>query len=313
MPTKARGFLLRGMAKQGTAVALLTATCLFCLMVEVTGMHKLPSALGPCDDIRAEIASQLKGKRLAVFLDYDGTLTPIVARPELAVLAENMRETVRRLAELCPVAIVSGRDRLDVQQLVQLESLIYAGSHGFDIAGPEGRAVQFEQGSSFLVSLDRAEQELLKALLGLDGTRVERKKFSIAVHFRGVAQYDEGRVEPIVDAVLARHPDLRKGLGKKVFELQPGIDWHKGKAVLWLLEALHLNADDVVPVYIGDDVTDEDAFQALAGQTERAQHGVGIVVVETPRPTAAQYSLKDTDEVQAFLHQLSVALRVTAQ
>ena len=276
-------------------------------------MPELPSALGPCDDIRAEIASQLKGKRLAVFLDYDGTLTPIFARPELAVLAENMRETVRRLAELCSVAIVSGRDRLDVQQLVQLESLIYAGSHGFDIAGPEGRAIQFEQGSSFLVSLDRAEQELLKALLGLDGTRVERKKFSIAVHFRGVAQYDEGRVEPIVDAVLARHPDLRKGLGKKVFELQPGIDWHKGKAVLWLLEALGLNADDVVPVYIGDDVTDEDAFQALAGQTEHAQRGVGIVVAETPRPTAAQYSLKDTDEVQAFLYQLSVALRVTAQ
>ena len=272
-------------------------------------MPELPSALDQWDDI----ASQLQGKRLAVFLDYDGTLTPIVARPELAMLAEDMREAVRNLAELCPVAIVSGRDRLDVQQLVQIKSLIYAGSHGFDIAGPEGKAIQFEQGSGFLASLDQAEQELLKTLSGVAGVRVERKKFSIAVHFRGVAQTDEGRVGPIVDAVLAHHADLRKGLGKKVFELQPGIDWHKGKAVLWLLEALGLNADDVVPVYIGDDVTDEDAFRSLTGQIEQAKQGIGIVVTETPRPTVARYSLRNTDEVQTFLYQLGGFLRITAQ
>jgi trehalose-phosphatase len=272
-------------------------------------MHELPSALDQWEDF----VSQMREKRLVVFLDYDGTLTPIVARPELAVLAEDMRETVRSLAERCPVAIVSGRDRLDVQQLVQIESLIYAGSHGFDIAGPEGMAIQFEEGSGFLASLDQAEQALLEALSGLDGARVERKKFSIAVHFRGVPQQDEERVEPIVDAILAGHPDLRKGLGKKVFELQPGIDWHKGKAVLWLLEALGLNADDVLPVYIGDDVTDEDAFRSLADLTQHTRHGIGIVVTETPRPTAAQYSLKNTDEVRTFLHQLSAALRVIAQ
>jgi trehalose 6-phosphate phosphatase len=273
-------------------------------------MPELPSALDQWGNIGDNITSQLKGKRLAVFLDYDGTLTPIAARPEMAVLAEEMRETVRSLAELCPVAIVSGRDRLDVEQLVQIESLIYAGSHGFDIAGPEGGEIEFEQGSSFLASLDQAEQAFSQELSAVTGARIERKKFSIAVHFRGVARQDEARVEPIVDAVLARSPDLRKGLGKKVFELQPGIDWHKGKAVLWLLEALGLNADDVVPVYVGDDVTDEDAFRALASQT---QHGIGIVVTETPRPTAAQYSLKSTDEVQTFLHQLSAMLRVTAQ
>ena len=270
-------------------------------------MHELPSALDQSEDF----VSRMREKQLAVFLDYDGTLTPIVARPELAVLAEEMRETVRSLAELCPVAIVSGRDRLEVQHLVQIKSLIYAGSHGFDIAGPE--SIRFERGSDFLASLDQAEQELLKTLSGLDGARVERKKFSIAVHFRGVRQLDEERLEPIVDAILAGHPDLRKGLGKKVFELQPSIDWHKGKAVLWLLEALGLNADDVLPVYIGDDVTDEDAFRSLTDQTKHAQHGIGIVVTETPRPTAAQYSLKNTHEVRTFLLQLSALLRVIAQ
>jgi trehalose-phosphatase len=88
---------------------------------------------------------------------------------------------------------------------------------------------------------------------------------------------------------------LRKGYGKKIFELQPRLDWHKGKAVLWLLQALALNSTEVVPLYIGDDVTDEDAFVALA------DCGIGIVVAEAPRPTSAQYALKNPDEVRAFL------------
>ena len=95
-------------------------------------MPELASAL----DRWEELGPHLREKRPAVFLDYDGTLTPIVARPELAVLAEEMRRTVRTLAARCPVAIVSGRDRTDVQRLVRIEGLIYAGSHGFDIAGP---------------------------------------------------------------------------------------------------------------------------------------------------------------------------------
>ena len=273
-------------------------------------MPKLLSALDQWGQISDEVTIQLRGKRLTVFLDYDGTLTPIVARQELATLAEEIRETVRSLAELCPVAIVSGRDRFDVQQLVHIDSLIYAGSHGFDIAGPAGKAIRFEQGCGFLTTLDQAEKALSDALSGVVGARIECKKFSIAVHFRGVAQRDEERVERIVDGVLARHTYLRKGLGKKVFELRPDIDWHKGKAVLWLLDALSLNTNDVVPVYIGDDVTDEDAFLALASQTT---HGIGIVVTETPRPTAARHRLKNIDEVQRFLGQLGVALRIRAR
>ena len=66
-------------------------------------------------------------------------------------------------------------------------------------------------------------------------------------------------------SVLRGCPDLRKGLGKKVFELRPASEWHKGKAVVWLLEALGLAGSDALPVYLGDDVTDEDAFGAVAG------------------------------------------------
>jgi alpha,alpha-trehalase len=240
----------------------------------------------------------MQNKRIVIFLDYDGTLTPIVDRPAHALLSADMRQTISDLARYCPVAIISGRDRADVQRLMQLDDIFYAGSHGFEIVGPHGMHIAHEQGTDFLPILDRAEQELDLELARVEGAFVERKKFSIAVHVRGVSQNDEAAVEAIVDDVLARHPDLRQGYGKKVFELQPRLDWHKGKAVLWLLQALELDGPEVLPLYIGDDLTDEDAFRTLADR------GVGIVVEEGSRPTAASYVLKHPEEVRAFLRYL---------
>ena len=141
-----------------------------------------------------------------------------------------MRGTVAALAARCPVAIVSGRDRIDVRSLVQLDTVFYAGSHGFDISGPDGLEMQHEQGKAFLPLLDQAATLLQQKLNTIAGTFVERKKFSIAVHFRNVAPQHAEQIESVVDAVLAAQPQLRKGWGKKVFELQPRIDWHKGKA-----------------------------------------------------------------------------------
>jgi trehalose 6-phosphate phosphatase len=254
----------------------------------------LPSALEHADDL----TKRMHNKHLVIFLDYDGTLTPIVDRPDRALLSTSMRQTIRELAGCCPVAIISGRDRADVQSLVQLDDIFYAGSHGFDIAGPPARQIACERGGDFVPIFDRLERELFARLARVEGALVERKKFSIAVHVRGVAQADEGVVEAIVDDVLVRHPDLRKGYGKKVFELQPRLDWHKGKAVLWLLQALKLDGPDVLPLYIGDDLTDEDAFRTLADR------GIGIVVEAGTRPTAASYILKHPGEVQSFLRRL---------
>jgi alpha,alpha-trehalase len=95
---------------------------------------------------------------------------------------------------------------------------------------------------------------------------------------------------------------LRRIDGKKVYELLPNIDWDKGKAVLWLLEELNLGRTDARPIYIGDDRTDEDAFRALE------QRGVGILVSEKPRSTAASYSLEDPSEVERFLRELVAKL-----
>jgi trehalose-phosphatase len=251
----------------------------------------------------AAVARRFADAQPAVFLDYDGTLTPIVARPDLAILADDMRATVRDLAALCPVAIISGRDRADVARLVNLDTLVYAGSHGFDIAGPGGLRKQHEQASAFLPALDRAERRLEQAVGGIAGALIERKRFAIAMHYRLVAETDVGAVEAAVDAALETNPNLRKTYGKKVFELRPRLDWDKGKAVLWLLAALGLDRSDILPLYLGDDDTDEDAFAALAGR------GIGILVADGQQPTAAQYRLKDPDAVGRFLRALAATLR----
>ena len=258
--------------------------------------------LPPALDHLPAFMDGMQEKRPVVFLDYDGTLTPIVSRPELATLAPDMRQTIATLAERCPVAIVSGRDRADIQSLVQLESVYYAGSHGFDIAGPNQVRMQHTEGLAFLPLLDTVETHLQQQLRPVPGSLVERKKFTIAVHFRNVSPEQVGHIEALVDAVLRGHSQLRKGLGKKVFELQPQLDWHKGKAVLWLLDTLALRTPDVVPIYIGDDITDEDAFHTLA------ERGLTIVVADTPRRTAARYALQNPIQVQTLLQRLAASL-----
>ncbi len=262
------------------------------------GAAALPNAL----EHAAEIRGRLSGKRAAVFLDYDGTLTPIVARPDLAVLSEDMRQTLRDLARRCTLAIVSGRDRADVAKLVGLESLVYAGSHGFDIAGPDGLRQEHGEAAVFLPSLDKAERQLTTALAGIAGALIDRKKFALAVHYRQVARDAVAEVKRIVEAAAAETPDLRQTGGKMILELRPRTDWDKGRAVLWLMGSLGLDGEGVLPFYLGDDDTDEDAFAALAGR------GVGILVTDAERPTAADYVLSDPDEVGRFLDALAAML-----
>ncbi len=247
-----------------------------------------------------EIRARLDGKAPAVFLDYDGTLTPIVEDYTKAILSDAMRQTIAELARHCTVAIVSGRDVTTMRDLIRLESLFYAGSHGFEIGGPEGWHDALEQGVEALPELDRAERELREALRNIEGHAVERKRFEVAVHYRRAAAADVDLIDRIVDQVASRHPQLRKGIGKKVYQIQPDIEWDKGHAVLWLLERLGLDRRDVLPIYIGDDVTDEDALRALQ------ERGLGIVVrgEDNARPTAARYALVDCNDVQRFLEML---------
>jgi trehalose 6-phosphate phosphatase len=254
----------------------------------------IPSALEHVQEIARS------GDRLAVFLDYDGTLTPIVSHPQDAWLSDSIRQTLRSLAARMPVAILSGRDLDDVRGRVLVDGIVYAGSHGFDIAGAGG--LRRELGAAYLPVLDTAETELREALDEIPGAQLERKHFSVAAHYRNVNENDAFRVALAVDAVAARHRELRRIDGKKVYELLPDIDWNKGKAVLWLLETLGLARGKVLPIFIGDDRTDEDAFRALE------KGGVGILVSEQPQATAASYWLNNPEEVERFLQKITGSL-----
>jgi trehalose-phosphatase len=255
---------------------------------------KLPSALRSV----GKIVKRAGKRRLAVFLDYDGTLTPIVDDAQKALMSDSMRDAVGRLADRVTVAVISGRDLKDVRAKVGIEEIVYAGSHGFDIAGPRKGRMALQQGKDYLPALDRAERLLKIGLKNIYGAVVERKRFSIAVHYRGIRRGSFGAVKLLVDTVAHDVPELRKSRGKKIFELRPRMDWHKGKALLWILEALDLDQSSVLPLYIGDDVTDEDAFRALKNR------GIGIAVAEAPRNTDAGYILKNPAEVEAFLEEL---------
>lgn len=249
-------------------------------------------------DLIGEIFKRGQNKHLAIFLDYDGTMTPIVSRPDLAILSEEMRETLREVAKVHTVAIISGRDRQDVQDLVGVDDMFYAGSHGYDIAGPNNQHFHNDEAESFVPSIDRVERELKERLSHIEGALIERKRYGVAAHYRLVAPEFVDEFVSIIEDIHHNHNELRKTIGKKVFEFQPKINWNKGKALLWLLECLGLDSDDVLPFYIGDDVTDEDAFKALIGR------GLGIAVQEKEKPTFGCYTLKNPDEVQQFLEKL---------
>lgn len=262
-----------------------------------TNKADLPSALYQ----QGSIVDRLKGRPVAFFLDYDGTLTPIAERPEDAILSDAVRKVVRRLACFCPVAIVSGRDRMVVEHLVDIKELTYVGSHGFDIAGKPGSGIRREVGLEYLPTLNEAEVVLRERLRNVSGALIERKKFSISVHFRLVTSSLVTLVEDVVDAVLEYHPMLRKAGGKAVFELRPDLNWDKGSAVLWLLDTLRLN--DAFAIHIGDDLTDETVFHAIVNR------GAGIIVGHEGRHTAARFGLRDPGEVEQFLDSFPAFLK----
>uniref|UniRef100_A0A7C9DYH1 Trehalose 6-phosphate phosphatase n=1 Tax=Opuntia streptacantha TaxID=393608 RepID=A0A7C9DYH1_OPUST len=266
---------------------------------------KQPSAL----DMFEQIIKASKGKQIVMFLDYDGTLSPIVDDPDRAFMSDAMRRTVRKVGRYFPTAIVSGRCRDKVYNFVRLAELYYAGSHGMDIKGPakgskylKGRhSVLFQPASEFLPMMDEVYKTLMEKTKSIVGAKVEHNKFCLSVHFRCVDEKKWSELAHEVRSVLKDYPKLRLTQGRKVLEIRPTIKWDKGKALEFLLESLGLaNCNNVFPVYIGDDRTDEDAFKVLR---DRGQ-GFGILVSKIAKETNASYYLQEPSEVMDFLQRL---------
>jgi len=248
--------------------------------------------------LSALLHERLDGHRLVLFLDFDGTLTPIVQRPEHAVLDAGSRAALERLVKKRhPVYVISGRDLEDVRALVVVEGVHFVGSHGFhlmDALPGLDRGILEEA----IPELKAAADELESWLDYIDGVLIERKKFSFALHYRQVDTSDLSDIRAAAEDVMERYGALTYKKGKKVIEFVPDIPWDKGRCVLALLARIKEESGDrkPFPVYLGDDVTDEDAFRALEGEA-----ALTVVVAREAKSSAAAYRLQDSDAVREFL------------
>ena len=264
-----------------------------------------PAALAA--DVAAHVAA---GGALAVFTDYDGTLTPIVDDPDAALLPPAAEAQLTRLSGGgVPTAIVSGRSRGKIGELIPVEGLWVAGSHGFEIAaaGAPDDAPSFRPAERFRPGLEAAAAALTEALAEVDGALVEDNTFAVSVHYRNVADDKIADVEEAVAAVLLEQPSLTRQAGKMVIELRPLFEWSKGKAVEHILAELDAKSGGgkkYFPLYFGDDVSDEDVFTLLR---ERDGPGAGVLVDARARPrtsTAASYRVRTPADVHAMLARL---------
>ncbi|XP_051130025.1 probable trehalose-phosphate phosphatase F [Andrographis paniculata] len=279
-------------------------------------MIKYPSALTSFH----LIMDRAKDRKLVMFLDYDGTLSPIVDNPDRAFMTNEMRSAVQGVAKHFPTAIISGRSRDKVHDLVGLTELYYAGSHGMDIMFPAGDTVSkdhlncvkstdvqgnevtlFQPAREFLPMIDEVYRTFLDITKDIEGTKVENHKFCVSLHYRNVDENSWPVIVEHVHGILKNYPRLRLTHGRKVLEIRPVINWDKGRSVEFFLESLgYTNDSDVLPIYIGDDRTDEDAFKVL----RKANRGYGILVSSVPKESYASLSLRDTSEVQRFLESI---------
>ena len=237
--------------------------------------------------------------------DYDGTLTPIVSRPEEAVLSSGVREELRALTEksTCSVGIISGRSLLEIKALVETDGIYYAGNHGLEIEGPGLKFINPVARAS-RAELEKLAQQLSARLDKIEGIIVEDKGLSLSVHYRLVKESDERIAAEIFQQVIL--PGLHAGKirvssGKKVWEVRPPIEWHKGKAVETIVKEMRslIGGERMLTIYLGDDTTDEDAFRII----HRPQ-GWSIFVGQENPLSNADYFLNSTSEVGIFLSRL---------
>lgn len=237
-------------------------------------------------------------KEIVLFLDYDGTLTPIVDRPQDVRLAETMRKNLVCLSKNYLTVIISGRQLDDLKQQVNIPTIFYAGNHGFEFDNIKTTDPVYQKKYIFINDINSIYQQLTQTLKEIPGCIIENKKFTLSIHYRLVAPDKLEMITNTIINLLSNYPTLALHGGKKVVEIRPNLTWNKGIAAENFLKWMHKNTPNYIPLFIGDDVTDEDAFQQFMA------NGITIKVGESLK-THAHYHLTSPEDVENFLVSLN--------
>jgi trehalose 6-phosphate phosphatase len=254
-----------------------------------------------------KVLEQIQKARQILFLsDFDGTLTPIVEKPELAILPEATRSLLQELAfqRHLTVGLISGRALADLKARANLDGVIYAGNHGFEIEGPGIIFVNplVDEIKPFF----RIIRQILILTLGtIKGVLVEDKGITLSVHYRQVEEARAREIKGLVEQAIsgmASQVLFKVTSGKKVFEVRPSIDWDKGKAIRLLMKKYGKGGKQsgLLPIYLGDDLTDEDGFRII----EKYGAGITVHIGEPGVHSLARYFLHSPEEVHNFLIKL---------
>jgi trehalose-phosphatase len=243
------------------------------------------------------IKKKLAGKNILLFLDYDGTLASIADHPDKAVLTDKIRDILNKVVNNSrfKVAVISGRSLKDIKARVGINDIIYSGNHGLQIDGPLFR---FENNiaSAYKILLVNIKKELYDALVHFKGILIEDKELTLTIHYRLADKELISNIIEVIDKTVATYRsrgEIEVRGGKMIIEIFPPGNWNKGSAVLWILGRQEFLKNDFYPVYFGDDLTDEDAFEALRNS------GLTVLVGHRDR-SQAQYYLNDVQEMGKF-------------
>jgi len=261
----------------------------------------------PLIPLLPELGNRLAGSPLIIMLDIDGTLAPIAPRPQDTVMPQGTRRAVATLASRpgVHVALVSGRGAADARRLVSVGNSWVIGNHGLEVADPQGETEIAPEAEPYRGAIAQASLKIASAVTHVVGVTLEDKTWTLSVHYRLADDAVVPRLKAAIDAIAHQH-GLRVTQGKKLFELRPPVDVHKGTAVLALARRLGGLVPGTSVVFAGDDQTDEDAFRILR---EHGPEPVTVRVGEADIPTAAEFRLPDPEAVRRFLEWLVAETR----
>jgi len=235
----------------------------------------------------------VRAPHLLFSLDFDGTLAPIVDRPDTAVLPPATRQVLCELHRTPGVtlSINSGRALVDITSRVGIEGVIYAGNHGLEIEGP-GVRFAHPRALALQSALRSIVDELAARTSSLDGVEIEWKRLTVSLHYRRASAFARrDLVVALRESQLGHDTRFLVREGKKVYDVRPRISWNKGDAVRWIKS--HQDLQSALLIIAGDDSTDEDAFSAFDD---------AISLCVAPRhPTAASLTLASIEELREFL------------